>query len=86
MLLSTIKEKLHSFIDTANDSQLEKVYLFIENELAEKYNWWQDDDFIAELDRRVRDYESGKVKGISWEDVKLKARLLRQSTLIKKRK
>jgi len=75
MTISAIKEKLHSFIDTAKEKQLAELYLFIADKFAEKYDWWEDEDFIAEIDRRIKDFESGKTKGVSWEEVKLKARL-----------
>jgi putative addiction module component (TIGR02574 family) len=41
--------------------------------MAEKYDNLENKAFVAELDKCVADYESGKVKGISWEEVKKKA-------------
>lgn len=35
---------------------------------------WKDKNFIAEMDRRVAELESGKEKGHSWEEVKQRAR------------
>lgn len=75
MKIASIKEKLHNFVDTADEKQLADLYLFIENEFAEKYDWWEDKALVAEMDQRVKDFESGKTKGISWEEVKSKARL-----------
>ena len=39
-------------------------------ENTEPYEWWNDEEMVAELDRRSEDLRSGKVKGIPWEDVK----------------
>jgi len=46
---------------------------FLDAEAAkntERYEWWNDEDFVAELEQRAEDMKSGKVKGIPWEDVK----------------
>ena len=32
--------------------------------------WWQDDELVAELERRSADLISGKDKGISWAEFK----------------
>ena len=41
-----------------------------ENENSEPYEWWNDEEMMAELDRREADLKSGKDPGISWEDLK----------------
>jgi hypothetical protein len=37
-------------------------------ENTERYEWWNDEEMMAELDRRSADLRSGKVKGISLEE------------------
>jgi putative addiction module component (TIGR02574 family) len=39
-------------------------------ENTERYEWWNDEEMIAELDRRSADLRSGKVKGVSLEETK----------------
>jgi len=39
-------------------------------ENTERYEWWNDKEMMAELDRRSADLRSGKVKGISLEESK----------------
>jgi hypothetical protein len=39
-------------------------------ENTERYEWWNDEDMMAELDRRSADLKSGKDPGISWNDLK----------------
>jgi putative addiction module component (TIGR02574 family) len=34
--------------------------------------WYEDEEFVKELDKRAKDWEEGKVKGIPWEEVKTK--------------
>ena len=38
------------------------------------YNKWDDAEFVAEMDRRVKALESGTDKGFTWEEVKERAR------------
>ena len=74
MTTAVIREKLHDLIDTADDEQVKAVYSIFEDQIAEKYDHWEDEEFLADLKSRIDDYESGADKGMSWEEVKLKAR------------
>jgi hypothetical protein len=38
------------------------------------FNLWEDEGFVTELDERLKELESGKVKGYTWEEVEQKAR------------
>ncbi len=31
---------------------------------------WEDEDFVKEMDRRIKEMESGTVKTYTWEEVK----------------
>jgi hypothetical protein len=75
MTTAEIREKLHDLIDTADDKHVKAVYSIFKDEMAEKYDPWEDEEFVIEMDQRVKDVESGKTKGVSWEEVKRKARL-----------
>lgn len=74
MTTATKREKLHDFINDADDKKVEAIYSLIENEIEESYDHWEDEEFLAEIKKRLDEFESGKVKGISWEQVKLNAR------------
>ena len=39
-------------------------------ENTERYEWWNDEEMMAELDQRYDDLRSGKDPGISWDDLK----------------
>jgi len=39
------------------------------------YNKWDDPDFVAEMEARVKSMEDGADKGHTWEEVKENARL-----------
>lgn len=43
-------------------------------EVSDDFDPWEDDDFLKELKSRLDDIESGKVKGIPWEEVKRNAK------------
>jgi putative addiction module component (TIGR02574 family) len=70
MTVAAKREKLHDYIETADDRRVEEIFSIVEDEIAEKYNHWEDEEFLNELETRTKDYESGKVKGIPWEEVK----------------
>ena len=74
MTTAAIREKLHDFINTADDKQVTAVYSIFEDEIAEKYDPWEDEDFVKELKSRLDDIENGNDEGLSWEEVKIKAR------------
>jgi len=68
------RKKLHEFVDSANDQQIVALYSIFENYTAEKFDHWKDGEFLKELESRLDDIESGNDPGLSWEEVKLKAR------------
>lgn len=50
----------------------------------EEYDRWQDKDFVAEMDRRSKELESGKVKGLTWQEVEEKVRSVYKNRKLKK--
>jgi hypothetical protein len=70
-----IKAKLHQYIDDATDEELEEMLFLLEEDNIEygvagkTRKWWEDEEFIKELDRRNEEIDSGKVKGIPAEEV-----------------
>ena len=72
MTTSAIRKQLHSYLDVANDKKVKAIYALLEDDIADKVevtDHWQDPEFVAEMNRRVEEMESGKVKGSSWEEV-----------------
>ena len=70
MNTSTIRKKLSEYIKVADDKKVKAIYTIIESDLNEIYEWWNDQELIAELDRRSDDLKSGKDNGHLWEEVK----------------
>ena len=68
-----IRQKLFEYIRVADDKKVKAIYTIIENEIEEETDIWTD-DFLEELKRRTADIESGKVTGLSWQEVKTRAK------------
>lgn len=74
MKAKDIKQKLIEYINQASSKQLEEMLSFVEED-AVNYDVetesapWDDEEFVKEMDRRMEEIDSGKVKGIHWEEV-----------------
>jgi hypothetical protein len=64
----TIRQKLHDYINDADDEKVEAMFTVIEDEKSGRYEWWKDGDLMKELDRRYNDLKSGKDKGMSLDE------------------
>ncbi|MBV8389465.1 MAG: addiction module protein [Mucilaginibacter sp.] len=62
-----MRVELRYYIDNASDTELEELYAFI-NPQTPRYEWWNDNVFVDELERRYADLKSSKDKGVSWEE------------------
>ncbi|MFI5161581.1 MAG: addiction module protein [Sphingobacteriales bacterium] len=72
MSTATIRERLFEYIRFADDKKVQAIYTMVEDEIIEKHDLWKDKDFVAELDRRIEELESGKVKGVTMEEMSSK--------------
>lgn len=75
MNTSTIRKKLQEYIKVADEKKVKAIYTIVENEINEMNQWWNDEQLIAELDKRSADLKSGRDKGVTWDE--LKKQLLR---------
>lgn len=68
--------EINQYLSLLTDKQKEAVLTVVKTfaEEGAEYDHWNDKSFVAEMDKRVGELESGEVKGISWEEVKQKAR------------
>ena len=71
MTIAAKREKLHDYID--DDKRIEAIFSMVEDAIGEKYDHWEDEEFVAEMKSRIDDYENGIDKGLSWEQVKFNA-------------
>lgn len=70
----TVRQKLFEYIRFAEDEKVEAIYTLIKDEAEQRYEWWNDEEMLAELDKSEADFRSGKDPGITWDA--LKAELL----------
>jgi hypothetical protein len=68
--IAGIRQELHDFIDNADDAALRDIYTKFKAEDNELYEWWNDEELVAELKQRADDVESGKDKGFTIEESK----------------
>ena len=69
MTITAIREKLQEYIKTADDKKIKAIFTLVENDIEEKYNWWEDKEFVAELDENVQNCVDGKDKGFTLEEI-----------------
>jgi len=67
MVLATVKEKLHEYIDHADEKKIQAIYTLVENEIGDS-NYLYDEETLKILRSTSRDYFSGKIKGYSEEE------------------
>ena len=70
MTVATIKEKLHDYISEADDEKVKALYILLEDQMTPQLEWWEDEKFVAELDKRQQDLENGTDRGYSIDEVK----------------
>jgi hypothetical protein len=58
MRTTTIRQKLHQFIETAEEKKVKAIYALLEDEIAQD-EWEYTDEFKADLDRRFAYYKNG---------------------------
>jgi len=78
---TTIRQKLHHYIETAQDKKVKAIYAIVEDEIEETYDHWNDEEFVAELQKREKAYLDGTGKTLTLSESVKKAR-----TAIKKAK
>jgi hypothetical protein len=70
MTTAAIREKLHDYINVADDKKIKAIYTLLEEQVAPAVDWSEDEEFVAELDERVRRYEAGTDPAFSIEEAK----------------
>jgi hypothetical protein len=56
------------------NEQQQKADLGVVKTFAKDEAWWSDKDYITEMDKRFADMESGKVKGITLNELEVGAK------------
>jgi predicted nuclease with TOPRIM domain len=67
MITAVIRERLYDYIRVADDKKIEAIYTLLEDQIIPGYHWSENEEFVAELDERVRRYEAGTDPAFSVE-------------------
>ena len=66
-------QEITHYLGRLNTEQ-QKAVLSVVKTFAKEESWWNDKSYIAEMDRRFAELESGKVKGISLDELEAGAK------------
>lgn len=80
----TIRQKLHHYIEIAEEKKLKAIFTMVENEIEEPYDQWNNLSFVTEMKERAKETEEGKAKMYSWDEVQEKAKQSLQKARNKK--
>jgi hypothetical protein len=64
-----LRKEVKKRIDTADEKSLRRVFSILEID-SENESWWDDEDFIKELDSRYEAMESGEDKGVTIGEIR----------------
>lgn len=70
MTTTAIRERLYDYIREADDDKIKNIYELFEDQMAPSVDWSEDEEFVAELNERVRRWEDGIDKGVPMDEVK----------------
>jgi putative addiction module component (TIGR02574 family) len=77
MIEEALNKQINNYLEQLNSKQKKAVLTVVKTFAEEQqpdHNVWKDEAFVAELDKRIEELESGKKKGFTWEEVKQRAR------------
>jgi TPP-dependent 2-oxoacid decarboxylase len=70
METSEIKKKLHEYIESAEEEKVKAIYTVLESDIENAvYDHWNDPDFVAEMDSRMKSIEDGTAKTVTMEEM-----------------
>ena len=76
MTATAIRQRLHNYLEIANEKKIKAIYTMIEDDVEDTLVDYTS-DLKTELDKRLTDYQGGKMKMITAKDSKARvAKLL----------
>ena len=75
---AAIRDKLYDYIRVADEKKLKAIYSLLENEITQTTEWWKQVSFTKDLDQRIENWESGKEKAYTKDEVKLQLQQLKK--------
>lgn len=68
MTTKEIRKKLQNYIASAEEEKVKALYTVLESEIVSIYGHWDDPEFVAEMDSRMKELKEGTVKAIPMEE------------------
>lgn len=72
MTNTTLKKKLHEYIESADEKKLKAIYIMVEDDL-ERFENNLDKNFVTEIEKRSAALRNGSAKTYTWEEVQHRA-------------
>lgn len=79
MNTAAIRQKLHNYLEVANDKKIKAIYTMVEEAIGETEVEYTD-ELKTELDRRYAAYKSGAQKPVTTSESKKRIQKLLKST------
>ena len=76
MTVQAKREKLINVINRADVRKINALFTVLENDINKEMNWWEDKEFIDEMDSRVQNVSSGKDKGFTLSQSKKRTNMI----------
>ena len=70
MTATAIRQKLYEYIRFADDKKVKAIYTIVADEANDISEWWEDKKLLEKVKRADADMESGKDKGVTWQEAK----------------
>ena len=72
--LNSLDKKITSMLPNLTESQKKAVLNVMETFVEEEASPWNDKSFVATMDRRIKEYEEGKILPITIDELEARAR------------
>jgi len=69
-----LRQKLHHYIENAEEKKLQAIFTMVEDEIKEYYDHWNDEEFVNKLHKREQAYLNGASKTYTPGESALRAR------------
>lgn len=81
--IKPLEKEISHYLSRLNTHEQEVVLSVIKSIAGEEYEWWNDKEYMSEIERRTDELEKGIVKGVSLKELELNAK---EAYRIKKQK
>ena len=71
-VINDMRKEVKRYIDIADDKTVKMVYAMLEVE--QKEDEWSDEVFLAEMDRRTKEYEAGTARVFTLQEMEYNAK------------